>query len=111
MEKFRRYCEVTKLLSNDERSEVLAFLDQGSDDSDKTQTQASGEILGILKNMKDEMEKDLSDMQAQEKRDHESFNDLKAAKTQEKSLNEKAVVEKEKRIGSVALQVSEDGHA
>merc|ERR1711924_520404 len=95
MEKFRRYCEVTKLLSNDERANVLSFLD--SDESDKSQTQASGEILGILKNMKDEMEKDLTDMQAEEKRAFEGFNDLKAAKTQEISINEKAVIEKEKR--------------
>eukprot|EP00746_Dinoflagellata_sp_MGD_P159313 gnl/MRDRNA2_/MRDRNA2_86675_c0_seq2.p1 gnl/MRDRNA2_/MRDRNA2_86675_c0~~gnl/MRDRNA2_/MRDRNA2_86675_c0_seq2.p1 ORF type:complete len:784 (+),score=285.06 gnl/MRDRNA2_/MRDRNA2_86675_c0_seq2:112-2463(+) len=109
MEKFRRFCEVTKILSNDERSEVLSFLD--SDDSDKSQTQASGEILGILKNMKDEMEKDLSDLQAQETTDHEGFNDLKAAKTSEISINEKAVIEKEKRIGAVALAISEDGHA
>merc|ERR1719217_863485 len=111
MEKFRRYCEVTKLLSNDERSEVLSFLDQGSDEADKSQTQAAGEILGILKNMKDEMEKDLADMQAQETTDHEGYNDLKAAKTEEISINEKAVIEKEKRIGALALELSEGKHA
>merc|ERR1719191_2472948 len=113
MEKLRRFVEVTKLLGNDERSSVLAFLDQGSDDQDSsnTQTQASGEILGILKNMKDEMAKDLADLQATETRDHESFNELKAAKTNEIGLNEKAVITKEKRIGGLALQLSEDGHA
>merc|ERR1712118_150043 len=68
MEKLRRFVEVTKLLGNDERSSVLAFLDQGSDDqeSSNTQTQGAGEILGILKNMKDEMIKDLTDLQATE---------------------------------------------
>merc|ERR1719191_1005914 len=113
MEKLRRFVEVTKLLGNDERSNVLAFLDQGSDDqeSSNTQSQGAGEILGILKNMKDEMEKDLADLQATEKRDHESFNELKAAKTNEIGLNEKAVIAKEKRIGGVALALSEDGHA
>lgn len=113
MEKLRRFVEVTKLLGNDERSNVLAFLDQGSDDQDSsnTQTQASGEILGILKNMKDSMEKDLADLQATEKSDHESFNELKAAKTNEIGLNEKAIIVKEKRIGGLALQLSEDGHA
>jgi hypothetical protein len=110
MEKFRRFCEVTKTISNEERANVLAFLDQGSDDSDKSETGASGEILGILKNMKDEMEKDLADMQAQETRDHEGFNDLKAAKTEEISINDKAVIEKEKRIGAVALAISEGSH-
>merc|ERR1719191_682705 len=113
MEKLRRFVEVTKLLGNDERSNVLAFLDQGSDDqeSSNTQTQGAGEILGILKNMKDEMIKDLTDLQATETRDHESFNELKAAKTNEIGLNEKAVIEKEKRIGGLALALSEDGHA
>jgi len=108
MDKFRRYVEVTKMLNNDERTEVLSFLDQGSDE--QSQSGASGEILGILKNMKDEMEKDLGDLQAQEKTDHEGFMELKAAKTSEITINEKAIIEKEKRIGSVALALSQDGH-
>merc|ERR1719191_1917652 len=50
MEKFRRYVEITKFLSNDERTQVLSFLDQGAEDQegDKTQSQGAGEILGIL---------------------------------------------------------------
>merc|ERR1719387_2669096 len=113
MDRMRRFVEVTKLLGNDERTSVLAFLDQGSDEQsgENTQSQASGEILGILKNMKDEMEKDLGEMQASETKDHESFNELKAAKLEEISLNEKAVIEKEKRIGAIALELSESKHA
>jgi hypothetical protein len=113
MEKLRRFVEVTKLLGNDERSNVLAFLDQGSDDQDSsnTQTQGAGEILGILKNMKDEMMKDLSDLQSTEKRDHESYNELKAAKLNEIGLNKKAIIVKEKRVGGLALELSENGHA
>merc|ERR1719387_2573577 len=113
MDRMRRFVEVTKLLGNDERTSVLAFLDQGSDEQsgENTQSQASGEILGILKNMKDEMEKDLGELQAQETKDHESFNELKAAKLEEISLNEKSVIEKEKRIGGLALELSEDNHA
>merc|ERR1719487_1941744 len=111
MEHLRRFVEVTKLLGNDERSNVLAFLDQGSDDASTQQTQGAGEILGILKNMKDEMEKDLADLQSQDVKDHESFNELKAAKKEEISLNEKAVIEKEKRIGALALELSEAKHA
>merc|ERR1719161_2549399 len=98
MEHLRRYVEVTKLISNDERSDVLSFLDAGEGEN----TQASGEILGILKNMKDEMEKDLKDLQTQAATDLNSFNDLKAAKTQEIDINEKSVISKEKRIGALA---------
>merc|ERR1719326_1177063 len=113
MEHFRRLVEVTKLLGNDERANVLAFLEQGSDDQQgsNTQSQGAGEILGILKNMKDEMEKDLGELKAQETKDHESFNELKAAKLEEISLNEKSVIEKEKRIGAIALELSESKHA
>merc|ERR1719498_57061 len=113
MEHLRRFVEVTKLLSNDERSGVLAFLDGGSDDqqSDGSQSGASGEILGILKNMKDEMEKDLGELQSEGKKDFEGFNDLKAAKTSEISINEKSVITKEKRLGELALEISEAKHA
>merc|ERR1719217_1195634 len=77
----------------------------------KPRTQGAGEILGILKNMKDEMEKDLKELQTENTNAHNSFNDLKAAKTQEISINEKSVIEKEKRIGAVALELSEGNHA
>merc|ERR1719217_288557 len=77
----------------------------------KPRTQGAGEILGILKNMKDEIEKDLKEMQEQDASAHNSFNDLKAAKTKEISLNEKSVIEKDKRIGAIALELSEGNHA
>merc|ERR1719235_2806952 len=97
--RLRRLIEITKYLSSDERSGVLAFLDQGDEDGESVQAPGSGEILGILKNMKDEMQKDLKEMQEQEKSDHEAFNELKAAKVQEIDVSEKSVIEKEKRIG------------
>merc|ERR1719156_357752 len=68
MEHLRRFVEVTKLLSNDERSGVLAFLSSDDQQGENSQSGASGEILGILKNMLDEMNKDLAELQAQEKR-------------------------------------------
>merc|ERR1719428_2351848 len=61
--------------------------------------------------MKDEMGKDLKEMQDENTNAHNSFNDLKAAKEQEISINEKSVIEKEKRIGAIALELSEGNHA
>jgi len=109
MEKLRRFVEVTKYIDNDARSEVLAFMESG-EGSEQT-SQGAGEILGILKNMKDEMAKDLKEAQAEDASAHNSFNDLKAAKTEEISINEKSVIEKEKRIGALALELSEGKHA
>merc|ERR1719428_329152 len=57
------------------------------------------------------MGKDLKEMQDENTTAHNSFNDLKASKEQEISINEKAVIEKEKRIGAIALELSEGTHA
>merc|ERR1719161_2461238 len=57
------------------------------------------------------MEKDLKEIQDEEKKAHEGFNDLKAAKTEEININKKSVIEKEKRIGAIALELSEGNHA
>merc|ERR1719324_531390 len=81
------------------------------DEGEGERTQGAGEILGILKNMQDVMMKDLKEMQEQDATAHNSFNDLKAAKTEEISINEKSVIEKEKRIGALALELSEGKHA
>merc|ERR1719428_2618786 len=112
-DRLRRFFEVTKYMSSDQRSSVLAFLDQGDETmaGETVQTGAAGEILGILKSMKDEMEADLKEMQDQEAKDLNGFNDLKDAKTQEIQVSQKAVIDKEKRIGEIALSLSEAKHA
>lgn len=109
----RRMFGVTPYLSSEERSQILAFLDQGSDDADGESAQASGsgEILGMMKQMKEEMEKDLAQLQADEKSAAESFGEMKASKEQEIDVNEKAVISKDKRIGALALSLSEGKHA
>merc|ERR1719337_564523 len=113
MNKLRRFVEVTRYLSSDSRSGVLAFLDQGSEFSESQSVQApqSGEILGILKSMNDEMQRDLKDLQEQEKKDFNGFQDLKSSKLAEIDINAKAVITKEQRIGALALEISEAKHA
>lgn len=111
--KFQRFVEVTKLLNSDDRTAVLAFLDAGDQGSmgSAVQSKGAGEILGILKNMHDEMNADLKELQGQETQDLTSFDELKAAKTQEININKKSVIEKEKRMGELALSLSEGKHA
>jgi hypothetical protein len=109
--RLRRMIEVSKYIRNADRSTVLAFLDQGEDDGEAVKSGGAGEILGILKNMKDEMQKDLGELQKQQEIDLNDFNELKAAKEQEISLNKRAIITKEKRSGALALELSEDSHA
>merc|ERR1719316_2505598 len=57
------------------------------------------------------MSSDLAEMQDQEKSDLKAYNELKAAKTEEIKLSKDSVIAKEKRIGSLALALSESSHA
>merc|ERR1719313_880042 len=86
-------------------------MEEGQGAEQTENTQGAGEILGILKSMKDEMQKDLKEMQEENTNAHNSFNELKASKEQEISINEKSVVTKEKRIGAIKLELSEGTHA
>lgn len=100
-----RTVEITKLISSDERSGVLAFLALA--EGENVQAPASGEIVGILKNMLDEMTSSLAELRAQETKDREGFDSLKAAKLAEIDVNEKSIIEKEQRVGALALSISQ----
>merc|ERR1719310_2342973 len=86
-------------------------MDEGEGSEQTESSQGSGEILGILKSMQDEMTADFKEMQDKNTDAHNAFNELKAAKEQEISINEKAVITKEKRIGALKLELSEGKHA
>merc|ERR1719198_2093842 len=86
--RLRRVIGVTRYLSDDDRQAVLSFLAQGSGEElgEAIQAPGSEQILGMLKTMKDDMEK---------------------AKKAELDVNEKAVITKDKRIGELKLSLSE----
>merc|ERR1719498_1033348 len=66
---------------------------------------ASGEIVGILKQMKDTMEKDLAELIAQEDAAAQDFEGMKAAKEKEIAEHTQAIEEKTKRTGEVAVEI------
>merc|ERR1719161_3237711 len=66
---------------------------------------ASGEIVGILKQMKDTMEKDLEELKAQEATAIQDFEGMKAAKEKEIAAATQAIEEKTKRTGEVAVEI------
>merc|ERR1719335_1327996 len=57
------------------------------------------------------MAKDLDELKSEEEQSAATFVDLKSAKTEEIDVNEKAIISKEKRIGTLKLSISEAGHA
>lgn len=111
--RLRRVVGVTRYLSDDERQQVLSFLDQGTGEELGEAIQAPGteQILGMLKTMKEEMSKDLAETTSEEESAKQDFSSLEKAKKAELDVNEKAVITKDKRIGELKLSISEASHA
>jgi len=87
-------------LSASDREMLTSFLT-----SDQGYAPQSGEIVGILKQMKETMEKELADMTATEKAAIADFGALSAAKEKEIAMNTKAIEAKTERKGRVDVEV------
>jgi len=98
-----RRLSVSMDMSSVDRDMLAAFLSEGNGASYVPQ---SGEIVGILKQMKDEMEKDVADLTAQEASAQASYEALVAAKEKEIAANTKAIEEKTERVGNLAVEVA-----
>jgi len=68
---------------------------------------ASGEIVGILKTMNDEMKADLASATANEDAAIKSFEGLVAAKTKEINALQKSIETKTARVGEIAVKTAE----
>merc|ERR550514_721134 len=80
------------------RRDVMAFFQQGGD-----YAPASGQIVGILKGMKDDMEAELKEAIASEDKAIAGFADLKASKEKEIEMATEAIETKTGRSGEVAV--------
>jgi len=87
-----------------DRETLTAFL-SGSDSG--SYAPASGQITGILKQMKDTMVKSLGDSTADENSAIKSFDGLMAAKTKEVNALTKSIEEKTVRLGELQVSVVE----
>jgi septal ring factor EnvC (AmiA/AmiB activator) len=89
-------------MSNVDRQMLTAFLTAKSG-----YAPASGEIVGILKTMNDEMVADLDQSTADETAAIAAFEELKAAKTKEINALQSAVESKMTRVGELGVKVAE----
>jgi len=87
-----------------DRKELVAFL-QGSDSEEYAP--ASGEIVGILKQLQDEMQGDLKELIAQEEAAKKAYEELMAAKKKEVETLTKAIEEKLVRVGELGVKIAE----
>merc|ERR1719473_83013 len=93
-------------VDDQDRRDALAFLEQSTDYAPQ-----SGQIVGILKAMKDDMEAELKEAIAAEEKAIAGFSDLKASKEKEIEMATEAIETKMGRAGEVAVSVvqSKDG--
>merc|ERR1719199_623345 len=85
-----------------DRDLLASFLSEGNG-----YAPASGQIVGILKTLKDEMEKDLSDATAEENSAQTSFEGLVASKKKEIEALTKAIQSKTQRIGELGVKIAQ----
>merc|ERR1719409_870064 len=83
---------------------LASFLASGSNSGYVPQ---SSEIVGILKQMKDEMEKDLADAKAKEAEAKAAAEGLIAAKKKQIEALTKSIEEKLERIGNAGVELAE----
>merc|ERR1719326_1931787 len=95
-------------MNSADRDMLASFLDSSEDSS---YAPRSGEIVGILKQMKDEMEADLADAKAAEEKAITQFNELVAAKNKEIEACTKAIEVKTARKGELAVKIAETENA
>jgi len=91
-------------LSDGDRETVTAFL-SGEDSASEAYAPASGEIVGILKQMKETTEKDLEEMEKTEKDAIADFEKLWDAKKSEVKSLVKAAEKKTARLGKVSTDL------
>merc|ERR1719181_2761748 len=92
-------------VEDEDRQTVVSFLAGGSPYGDYSAS--SGEITGILKQMKDEMTKDQGDGAAQEADAEKQFQELSAAKKAEIAAATEAIEKKSEEQGKLAVEVAE----
>jgi hypothetical protein len=87
------------LFGDNDKEEVEAFL-QGGDASD---AEGAGEIVGILKQLNDEMSQDLADATTAEKSAIENFGEFVRGKENEQQALQNAIEEKMTRLGDIGV--------
>jgi septal ring factor EnvC (AmiA/AmiB activator) len=85
-----------------DRDLLASFLSEGT-----SYAPQSGQIVGILKTLKDEMEKDLADATSEENSGQASFEGLVASKKKEIGALTKEVESKTMRIGELGVKIAQ----
>merc|ERR1719265_484993 len=89
-------------ISPADRDQVMAFLSQGQGFG---YAPASGQIVGILKQMEETMDADLASLTAKENEAIANYNELMAAKEKQINADTAAIENKIERIGNLGVEI------
>jgi septal ring factor EnvC (AmiA/AmiB activator) len=95
---------VLRIAQKRQEADLVAFL---SGTQGENYAPASGSIVGILKQMQDEMEADFAEAKAAEEAAIKAYDTLMQAKTKEVNALTKAIEEKMQRAGELAVEIVE----
>merc|ERR1719340_422357 len=99
----RRYTMEKAVLPDETRQELLAFLSgKGSEEY----APQSGQIVGILKQMEEEMDKALADARVAEEDAIKSYDALMEAKTKEVDALTAQIEKEQARIGDLGVEIA-----
>merc|ERR1719229_552759 len=99
----RRFTMEKAILPDETRQELLAFLSGSNSEEYEPQ---SGQILGILKQMEEEMDKALADARAAEEEAIKSYDALMEAKTKEVDALTAQIEKEQTRIGDLGVEIA-----
>jgi len=100
--RLKKAIQMSNVVSAMDKKDITAFLENKQVSG---YSPVSGEIVGILKSMKDEMEKTMKDTETTETSSASGFEDLKAAKDKEIEIASEAIESKTKRVGELAVAI------
>jgi len=109
--RLKKLIEFSPVVSTFDREQVLAFLTAGTGSASGDESPAAGQVLGILKQMKDDMEKSHAEAIENEKAAATGYADLKAAKGEEIQIAAESIETKEKRVGELTVSISQNTDA
>ena len=99
----RRYTMEKAVLPDETRQELLAFLSGKSSAEYEPQ---SGQIVGILKQMEEEMDKSLADARQAEEEAIKAYDALMEAKTKEVDALTAQIEKEQTRVGELGVEIA-----
>lgn len=84
-------------LTSGNRQEISSFL--------QSETPGSGEILGMLKSMKDELSRDIAQLEKDEASAVAGFTSMKDSKEKEVEFADESIESKKERVGTLAVEI------